>query len=152
MGYAEGSSYLTHAEWCEWVGAEHITSFVGDVASSDAGVAAAASSASLKMRNAASGYVDERALARGLTPPLSADLVTDVLKRRVALIAANLATPRVPEFRDDQGRGPYHVEAAAAIAELDVWKQGLQPLKGESVDDAAVTAGVSSAPRRRPLR
>jgi hypothetical protein len=137
MAYAEGSAYITHAELTTWVDTEDLSS-----------LGLGSSSASLGFREAASGYLDEQAMAAGVEVPLAAAYITSTMKRRLAVMAAHLGTPKAPEFRDDKGRGPYAAEHDAAKQELKDWATGLRPAQGDAADDYSPVA-VTSQTRRR---
>lgn len=51
----------------------------------------------------------------GYSVPLAGDEVTPAMRHHVAFLAAHYSASRRPQYRDAQGRAPYHAEAAAAL-------------------------------------
>lgn len=138
MPYAESSAYITHAEWESFVDAAVVSDLTGD----DAAV-------SLLFRNAASGILDEHAVSEGLTLPLAAAHLTHAMKRRVALVAAHLcASDRKPEYRNTQGRGPYHDQYDRALDELAEWVKGVRSMPNDAAVVREGHSSVSNARRR----
>lgn len=141
MPYSEGSAYITDAAWRGFMGA----TIVSDLTEDDADV-------SLNFRSVASGIVDEFATTAGLTLPLGGAHLTYAMKRRVAIIAAHLcASDRKPEYRDAQGRGPYHDGHDRALAELKDWVQGVRSMPADRTVERESFFAVSN-PRRRWIR
>lgn len=131
MPYAEGSSYITHAELETFLGAGVVASVF------------ASSSASLAHRSAASGVLDEHAVGVGLDVPLESGHLTYAMKRRVALIAMHMgASDLAPEQRNGDGRGPYHAQHDQALAELAQWQAGVRAMPHD--DDADPPVALTS--------
>lgn len=122
MPYAEGTAYITHAEWESLIGADVVSAVTGD------------STQSLLARQSASGEVDERAIGRGVDVPLASEYLTTTMKRRVAWIAAHHAASAKPKFRNSGGRAPYHDEHDRALTALDGWAAGLKVSPGDVAD------------------
>lgn len=137
MAYAESSSYITHAEWGSFVGADVIAALV------------ASESSGLVYRNAASGVVDEYATSAGLATPLGSEHLTYSMKRRVALIAAHMASDAHPEHRNAEGRSPYHAQRDEALNELREWKAGVRSMPGDAEADPVRADTFCVTNRRR---
>lgn len=87
----------------------------------------------------ADGYV----AAGGYGVPLTAAQVTPALRHHVGMIAAHYAAQRRPQYRDAQGRAPYWQEAAAAVAFLELVRDGKVVLDGSPT--ASLGSGVTGA-------
>lgn len=135
MAYAEGGSYLTHADVEGFYEAAPVAEILGD------------SSASLKWREVASGVLDERAIKVGLTPPLASGVLTRVMKERLAAIAMHRAGERKPKYRNAQGVAPYHAAHDRAMKEIDAWTIGDLPSANEDPDEVD-PVGLASNRRR----
>lgn len=141
MPYAEGSAYITHAEWETLVGADIVSALVG-----------ADTTKSLRARESASNEVDERALSAHVDIPLSADYLTVVMKRRVAWVAAHHAASELQRARNAQGRAPYHDEHDRALQSMDRWAAGLKVLPGDVANGATDEATYVVTNTRRNWR
>lgn len=138
MPYAEGSSYITHADLVTFLGSGVVADVFAD------------STASLPHRSAASGVVDEHAAGVGLAVPLKNGHLTYAMKRRVALIAMHMGTSDLaPQYRDANGRGPYHAQHDQALAELAQWQSGVRAMPHDTeAEEPRETTFYTTAPRR----
>lgn len=140
MPYATGNSYITHAEWAQLIGTAQLTQL---------GIADDATS--LLFRETASALIDEAALSAGVPIPLATAHMTAAMKRRVAVIAVfNAADPK-QQYRDKNGKNPFHDQRDTAVAELKQWVDGTRSTPGDDVDVVDGTCATSN-PRRRWIR
>lgn len=91
----------------------------------------------------ASDYVQEFATAAGSV--LTAEGLTPVMRRRVAMVAGHYAGSRGQRYRDDKGRAPYFVEYSTVTKELEEWGQRLRSLSNETPDTGPLV--LSDDPR-----
>lgn len=135
MAYAEGSSYLTHAQLEAFCDAAAVADVLGN------------SAASLISREVASGVLDERAIKVGLTPPLASGVLTRVMLERLAWVAMHRGASKRQEYRDGAGVVPYRAEHDRAMAEINAWTIGDLPSANEDPDEVD-PVGLASNRRR----
>lgn len=141
MPYAEGSSYITHAELSTFLGSGVVADVFAD------------SAASLAHRSAASAVLDEFAAGAGLAVPLESGHLTYAMKRRVALVAMHMgASDLAPQHRDENGRGPYHAQHDQALAELAQWQGGVRAMPHDAEAEAPRETTFYTTSARRVWR
>lgn len=93
----------------------------------------------------ASDWVQEAAQRRGET--LTSDSITAAMRRRVAVAASHFAAMRRPQYRDSDGRSPYHADFALVEAELASWSdRGREASNGAVVSPPGVLSGAGDGP------
>lgn len=85
----------------------------------------------------ASDWVQEFATSVGVT--LTAANITAAMRRRVAVAASYYAAIRKPEYRNADGKSPFHVDFAIAESELTAWADRNRNI---SSDTAVTPPGV----------
>lgn len=135
MAYAEGSSYLTHAQLQAFCDSAAVADVIGD------------SAASLVWREVASGVLDERAIKVGLTPPLASAVLTRVMLERLAWVSLHRGASKRQEYRDGAGVAPYRAEHDRAMKEIDAWTIGDLPSANETPTEVD-PVGLASNRRR----
>lgn len=109
---------------------------VADLTGSDATVIA-------ELLDEASDWLQEYATGAGVT--LTSGAMTPSLRRRAAIRFGYTAAARTQQYRDAQGRPPYHVEMDQAARELDQWASRLRPVTTDELAEAPVV--LSEDPR-----
>lgn len=83
-----------------------------------------------------SDWAQEHATAAGVT--LTAGALTAAMRRRLCFVWGHWAGSRRPQFRDAQGRAPYHVEHAAAEKWMEEWGNRLRQTSDDTASEAPV--------------
>lgn len=104
-------------------------SVVADLTGSDATVIS-------ELLDEASDWVQEYATAAGVT--LTSGTMTASLRRRAAIRFGYTAAARTQQYRDSQGRPPYHVEHEKAEAELEAWAKRTRAITTDDLSEAPV--------------
>ena len=111
-------------------------SVVADLTGSDASVIT-------ELLDEASDWLQEYATGAGAT--LTSGTTTASLRRRAAIRFGYTAALRRQEYRDAQGRPPYHVEMEQAARELEQWAARIRPITTDTLAEAPVV--LSEDPR-----
>lgn len=105
------------------------TDVVADLTGSDSDVIT-------ELLDEASDWLQEYASAAGIT--LTSGTMTASLRRRAAIRFGYTAAARRQEYRDAQGRPPYHVEHEQAERELAEWAKRTRPISTDNASEAPV--------------
>ena len=125
------ATLITQAQWERAIGAARVADLCDEDGDGDADSALVTDAL-----EQGSSYVEEFADAAGVT--LSADTLTGVMRRRVAMCAAYFAAERLPEYRDSQGHNPYRKAYETCTKELETWS-------AKTASDAAADESVTAA-------